>query len=667
MVRLLGTSVFLLFAFGFIGITNSIPATGQVKVLYSWSPFTYADLPHSEYSQVDGYNYYIPKYNLPTAVSLHIKTGCMFMPILRSNPGIPATVTWFNSNDYPKGSSPVLRGFPTYEDNYVPGWFGVNTLENDDYLHNIYPGYDGRSADTVEGEEEKVVDKVKREDEPAKEEAKKEEILKEEKEKAEESKDKKEEIAEEKRDEKPEVKPEEKPEEKFEEKRDDKEAEKQDEIVNEEGKKEEIADEDEEDEEARKKHKPGGSHYNKPGGSHYNKPGSSHHNKGPNVVYVPVPVPAPAPVPVPVPAPPATKPPYKPVYKPDYEYEPEYKPTYKPKPTYPTKPTYQPTYQPTYKPTYKPTKAPSRDLYHFVAVYYTNMDNQCDRLFFVDYGVQRQFGRVIYTRRPVLWAFPINECSAKGLNQPPVLKVTIPDKVFNDPTGFSTAAIDIYGGCNEFAVYIANCYDNTIIVYDNVKRYFWYYQSETFQPGAERSLYTGSLPPQDSYNFGVMGLALGATTSYTYKDLYYAPGSSYGVFKTTTDVIRNKYGAPGDPSSSAFSFLGYGGIENQSIMLFDDQTEVLFFIHLLSNTLQCWNTNAPLEDGNVVTLFSDLEFGVDMLLDGDRNLRFLLYNGDGLMLFDQGRTTNPFYQLYYVNIDYVIKGTACDPSNVRKV
>ncbi|XP_055680081.1 uncharacterized protein LOC129788096 [Lutzomyia longipalpis] len=578
---ILGVKALFLFTIVCFKCANSIPTSSKVQILYSWKPFVYEDLPHSEYSKVDGNNYYISKNVLPTSVSYHDKTGCLILPIQRLHPGIPATINYINLNGVQKGSSPPLRGLPTYVDNYLPGWFGVNDLREDDYKYNIYP------SDS----------KVKRQ--AHKEDANFNEDKREEQEYLDENQEKKSE----------EIKNSNDGEKKY-----------QDKIIKE-GDDEENKEVNEEEDEVRKKH---GSHY-KPSHNH------GHYHGGSYVFHVP-----PSPI----------------------------KTTTTTTTTTTPAPTYKPSYKPPYKPPPSPPKNPTRDVYHFVSVYFTDTDSDCDRLTFVDHGTLLYPDNEIFIRPPIIWAFDIYECSDEGFGYPPALKVTIPDNVVERPAGFCAFTVDNYNSCNEFAVYIANCFDNRIVVYDNVKRSFWYFAHDTFKPGAERSLYPGPLPPEDSYNFGIMSITGGAHLGNSYKEIYYSPGSSYGVFRTTTKVLRDKSLAPGSPTSPYFAFLGYGGIDSESIASFDSDSNVLFFIHLLSNTLQCWNINAPLVEGNVVTLFSDLEYGVDMLIDDNRNIQFLLYYGHGVPYWEADIPSNALYRLYSASIDDLIKGTACDPKYV---
>uniref|UniRef100_A0A1B0CBH4 Major royal jelly protein n=2 Tax=Lutzomyia longipalpis TaxID=7200 RepID=A0A1B0CBH4_LUTLO len=548
---------FLLATIACIPIATSVPASSKVQVQYSWKTFIFEDLPHSPYAKVDGYDYYISKNILPTGISYHDTTNCFFFPILRWHRGIPATITYINPALYKDGSSPPLRAFPTYVDNYLPGWFGVNDLGAYDY--NIYATdvNTKRNAKSVEKIEEEVPSETNIQEEiPSAAEDKKKH------------------------------------------------------------------NEEEDDDEVRKKH------------SSHHKPIHSHHG-GQYVVQVPVPVPAPPP-------------------------KITTTTTTAPAPTY--KPSYKPSYKPPYKP--PPPKNPTRDVYHFISVYFTSANEKCSRLFFLDHGTVVYDNVEIFIRRPLIWAFDIYECSDEGFGYPPALRVSIPDSVVERPAGISYFGIDMYGNCAEFYVYITNCFDNRIIVYDNAKRSFWYFEHDTFKPGAERSLYPGPLPPEDSYDFGVLGLIIAGENSNSYRDVFYSPGSSYGLFKTSTQVLRNKALAPGSPTSPDFSFVGYGGQDGEAITNYDSESQVLFFVHLVTATLQCWNTNLPLVKGNVATLFSDLEFGTDISIDNQRNLRFINYFGHGVPYWEADIPSNAYYRFYKAPIDDLIKGTVCDPRNV---
>ncbi|GAB0088326.1 Six-bladed beta-propeller, TolB-like [Sergentomyia squamirostris] len=531
-----------------ISVTYSVPRS-EVQQIYHWNKFTFKDLPHSETSNVGGYSYYDATVNRPTSFSYHHPTNCMFFAFPRRFPGIPATIAYAKANNK---NSPYLEGYPTYKDNLVPGWFGINDLEDDDYKNNIYP--DDSS---------------------------------------------------------------------YRQKRD-----------------------DSDDDDVRKKHHHGSGH-----GTEYYKPSYSHsHNKpsySPQPIYTP---PPPPPTQPPYTHPPYTKPPYT---KPPYTHPPYTKPPY-------TKPPY------TRPPYTKPpaTKPPSRDSYHFISIYYMLLNEACSRLFFIDTGILEYPDGNVICRRPVLWGFDINSCDSSTLDQSPVLKVTIPDKVYNYAGGLLSMSVDVYGTCNEFAVYITNPVDERIVVYDNVKRSFWYFSHKTFKPYAENDYLFAYSQATDSFNLGVLGIALGTPNKYSYRTVYYAPLSSVALFDTSSKVLRDKSQAPGDPSSSDFSFIGYRGPLSEVVsMTFDGTSQVLFFIHALSPSVSCWNTNTELTSDNVVTLFSDdnVKYGVDFHIDDQRDLWIMMSDTIYGLTGDDVLLENPIdFRVYRGNIDDMIHGTACD-------
>uniref|UniRef100_A0A1B0CBH6 Major royal jelly protein n=2 Tax=Lutzomyia longipalpis TaxID=7200 RepID=A0A1B0CBH6_LUTLO len=421
----------------------------HVDTVYSWSPFVFENLPHKEQALVDGHHQYYNSCSiLPYGLSYNRPKECIFFAIPRRAHGIPATVAFFNRNQYPHDKSPPLCGFPTYVHNYVPGWFGVNDLPGDDYKYSIYPGY--------------------------------------------------------------------------------------------------------------------------------------------------------------------------------------------------TKTT------------------PYRKSHHFVSVVYTVKSADCVRLYFVDTGTLEYPEGNICVRPPVLWGFSIDGCSEHEFDKPPAFKVSVPENVYKDPTGFGAFDVDTYGNCEEFAIYLPNYKDNKIVVYDNVKKSFWYFQHKTFNPLAEAGYLNGYNAPHDHLNLGVLSVIVGPEQK-GYCDVYYAPGSSCGLFKTSSKALRDYSQAPGSPTSPAFNFLGYRSPDHGSMLLYDSKTNVVFSDYWLSNSLTCWNVNKPLDEHHVVTLYNDLKYGADLSLDPDRNLWFLLLATNANPISERHCVHEYLYQLYKVNVDQLIHGTACDP------
>ncbi|XP_055680075.1 uncharacterized protein LOC129788091 [Lutzomyia longipalpis] len=692
-----------------IHVANCVPSSAKVQTVYSWKHFEFDHLPHSEYSYVDGFHYYNRSSIYPTAISYHQPSGCFFLPIPRRAPGVPATIAYFNINEYHNTYAPHLRAFPTYEDNYAPGWFGVNDINDRDYQGNIHADeadYEGEGINRTKkkkkkkkpkpphhGVEEEIYEKPNNGGNyvvlvPA-------EVIT---------------MLKPKPPYKPppyepeyqpdydgSYKPPYKPKPPY-------------------RPPYEPDYNPDYDSSYKPPYKPNRPPYEPDYESNYKpkppyKPPNYEPDYNPDYEsnYKPKPPYKPPNYETDYdssykPKPPYKPPNYEPDYKPDYDTsykpkppykppnsEPDYESSYKPKPPYKppysepdyNRPDHESSYKPPYKPpnyepinkpdyesSYKPkppnypVERPSRRAYHFTSIYYTTMNLKCSRLFFVDSGMLQYPKGNVFKHKPIIWAFDIYGCDQESLDQPPALKVIIPDRVYKSAAGFAAFSVDVYGNCNEFAIYMANTRDNTIIVYDNVKQDFWYFKHETFKPGSERSYLQYGLPTQDPYNLGILSIALGRETRYSYRDVFYAPGSSYGLFKTSTKILKDKYLAPGSPTSSDFSFIGYRGPNNGAIIGYDDATEVLFSVHLMTNKLTCWNTNAPLSERNVVTLFSDLQYGVDFLIDSERNLWFMLLDANSETIGNQELIYGAFYRLYRVPLDYIIKGTACDSRRV---
>uniref|UniRef100_A0A1L8DNB3 Putative yellow-related salivary protein n=1 Tax=Nyssomyia neivai TaxID=330878 RepID=A0A1L8DNB3_9DIPT len=387
-----------------------ISVDAKVHSVYNWNTFTFKNLPHKGESIVEGhhYQYYNSCNIVPSSISYNCHHKCLLVSFPRKAHSIPTTLAFLDhKHQHHHTKSPALSGFPSYVHNFVPGWFGVDTLPADDYNYNIYQGY--------------------------------------------------------------------------------------------------------------------------------------------------------------------------------------------------TKTT------------------PYFKSHHFVSAAYLVANYKCQVLYILDTGTLEYPEGNICVRPPILWGFSIDGCSEHEFDKPAALKVTIPAHLVKDPTGFGQVELDNYGNCEEFALYLANYKDCKFVVYDNVKRSFWTFDYNAYNPLAGTPF---NYQVREPYNTGVVSL------------------------------------------TATFQFVDHYSKDKGAVLFYDHYTKVLFSVYWFDCKVTCWHTKNPLDDKHVVTLYSDLKYGADLTIDSDRNIWFLLLDTNANPIVYRHDVHEYKAQLYTANVDNLIHGTACDPKYI---
>ncbi|GAB0094201.1 hypothetical protein DMENIID0001_094560 [Sergentomyia squamirostris] len=95
----------------------------DVELAFSWKQLLFESLPLSEDAYIGSYPYYIPENNALSGLSHYAPGKLSIVTIARVRVGIPSTLNAFCDDDYEKGSSPRLFGFPNFQKNTLKPYF----------------------------------------------------------------------------------------------------------------------------------------------------------------------------------------------------------------------------------------------------------------------------------------------------------------------------------------------------------------------------------------------------------------------------------------------------------------------------------------------------------------------------------------------------------------
>lgn len=113
----------------------------------------------------------------------------------------------------------------------------------------------------------------------------------------------------------------------------------------------------------------------------------------------------------------------------------------------------------------------------------------------------------------------------------------------------------------------------------------------------------------------------------------------------------------------AYEFLGNRGSDTQSsVEVFDETTDVIFYILINKNSIGCWNTKKPFNvenQGVVATDNETLVFPNDLRLDNEGNL-IVLSNRMPLFIYSELSKDENNFRLLVGKTSEIIKGTPCE-------
>ncbi|GAB0094198.1 Six-bladed beta-propeller, TolB-like [Sergentomyia squamirostris] len=108
--------------------------------VYNWKQVEFQNLPLQEDAYIGNYPYYIPENNALSGFSHYAPGKLSIVTIARVRPGVPSTLNAFCHDDYKKGSSPRLFGFPNFQKNTLkPNCYNATSHFDGRKYHNSKP------------------------------------------------------------------------------------------------------------------------------------------------------------------------------------------------------------------------------------------------------------------------------------------------------------------------------------------------------------------------------------------------------------------------------------------------------------------------------------------------------------------------------------------------
>ncbi|XP_055697008.1 L-dopachrome tautomerase yellow-f2-like [Phlebotomus papatasi] len=311
--------------------------------------------------------------------------------------------------------------------------------------------------------------------------------------------------------------------------------------------------------------------------------------------------------------------------------------------------------------------------FSIISVYHPIVDDRCNRLFTLDTGVLSYGLTVTYNvKNPsiTVYELPSNGCTSRKF--PVIRRVDIPNHLWQFPVGFVHIALDYQsrGSCDDLFLYITNCFDNSIIVFDYLRGDFWSFTDSSMKPIAAQASMVFGKSFNYEFNFGIMNVALGWPIDKAgNRKAYYAAGASLGEYAVSTKLLKNSKKAQNKYSEDDFHFIGYRGCDSQiDRQVFDHSTGVMFFGEMQSNKIRCWNTKLPLNPDTIgVVMESDaLQYISEIFVDSEGYLWCHSCQLPIVYLSDSPLNTKKINsRTFRMKVLDVIKGTVCDVSNYK--
>ncbi|XP_055679876.1 L-dopachrome tautomerase yellow-f2-like isoform X1 [Lutzomyia longipalpis] len=303
-----------------------------------------------------------------------------------------------------------------------------------------------------------------------------------------------------------------------------------------------------------------------------------------------------------------------------------------------------------------------------ISVFHVNVDEHCNRVFFVDNGQLVYYSNTTYTiQKPALWVIdlPVNGCETR--NFPIIRRTELPDRIAaKAPNGYMHITLDYQSknSCDDLFVYIANTFFSYLIVYDYKKDEFWLFDHETFKPVVAESHFVFEETFKYDMPLGLHNLVLGYPDKEGGRTAYYNDVASTAQYAVSTKILKNRRKSPINFNSKDFHIVGYRGCDHEPLKTVIDYTYgVMFNTEVQSNELRCWNMNKPLNPDNigVISKSEDYTFPIQAFIDSRGYLWFGSTQIPILFASDEPLDLSKFNSIIFrVKASDAIRGTVCE-------
>ncbi|XP_055680090.1 L-dopachrome tautomerase yellow-f2-like [Lutzomyia longipalpis] len=317
------------------------------------------------------------------------------------------------------------------------------------------------------------------------------------------------------------------------------------------------------------------------------------------------------------------------------------------------------------KPTYP--VAQTKDNTRIISVFYTIIDEKCNRALFMDNGQVVYYRNTTYRiQKPAILVvdLPIDGCETR--NFPIFRRSEIPRRIAQKgPDGYMAPAIDYQSdSCDDFFLYIPNGFYNFFLVYDYKRDEFWAFDHESFLPVVAESFFVFRKTFHYDLPIGAFAVSLGFPDKYGDRLAYYTQMAGTAQFSVSTRVLKNRRKSPENYSKYDFRIMGYRGSGHQAMRTAIDYTYgVMFYSEVQSTQIRCWNIHKPLIPDNIVVVFQSkkVQMGIYIAVD---SLGYLWFHSSHIPI---DYTTAIPLNLEEVNsrtfrmkIEDAIRGTVCE-------
>ncbi|GAB0088334.1 Major royal jelly protein/protein yellow [Sergentomyia squamirostris] len=321
-----------------------------------------------------------------------------------------------------------------------------------------------------------------------------------------------------------------------------------------------------------------------------------------------------------------------------------------------------------------PNHKPSSEKVRIISVYSVNVDEKCNRAYFVDTGLlPTSTNYSIPVQKPALYFYNISPDCCENRKFDLIRRAEIPDRLVSKiPFGLLYVTLDFQSeDCEDIFLYCTNFFGSYLVVYDYRKNEFW---SFTDHPTLEPVVSESYMIYEKSFNYqllgGIINIVLGYKDEYGDKVAYYVDAAGTGQYAVSAKVLKDKTKSGTQYNINDFQIMGYRGCDSQTARMVVDYTfSVVFYAELQSNRITCWNMKKPLNPDNIGIVFEseNLKYPLQIFIDSR-----------GYLWFNSGRipiiyfSTQPLNlniindRFYRVRVRDAIHGTVCEDDNYYK-
>lgn len=291
-----------------------------------------------------------------------------------------------------------------------------------------------------------------------------------------------------------------------------------------------------------------------------------------------------------------------------------------------------------------------------ISVYRTSVDNNCNRLWFVDTGMLEYPSDRKQIQPPSIWIINLN-------NNQVIRKFQIPANIVADGRGLASITVDVLANsCNNAYAYIPDLFLYGLYVYSFSKNKMWKFEHNyfSFDP------LVGDLEIANQtfqWNDGIFSITLGNMKPDGFRDAYFHPMISNSEFAVSTEILQNEEDSARSWHGNDFMHLGTrGNLKQSTIHAFDPSTDIIFYAEISRNGVGCWNTKKVFSANNHGNVQNDslrMIYPSDLTIDGNGNL-WMMTNSMPVFIYSKLNINEFNFRVWKQNTKILSQNTVCE-------